>query len=208
MKYSDWTVISEPFKSKQKTTVTCKCKCGKTQDIAVTALEHGKSKSCRSCAFIKMHKRNREGLFWSHVDILSDNDCWNWELTVNDGGYGQTTKAEFGTSAAHRIAWQYTNGKLDSPIFVLHKCDNPKCCNPKHLYLGTHRDNMDDMVNRNRRKGKGCGAANGRAKLTQEQAEEIREHYKKCKISQEKIAGWYGISQRAVSAIIRNERYI
>lgn len=89
---------------------------------------------------------------------------------------------------------------------VLHRCDNTLCCNPAHLYLGDHAQNMRDMVERQRRKGAGVGAANGRAKLTQELADEIRAIYASG-ISQQDIADAYGVSQNAVSKVILRKRY-
>jgi hypothetical protein len=75
-------------------------------------------------------------------------------------------------------------------MMVLHTCDNTLCCNPAHLYIGDHAQNMRDMVDRRRRKGAGSGQLNGRAKLTQNQASEIRAVY---------AAGG--------CAIVRNKRY-
>lgn len=89
---------------------------------------------------------------------------------------------------------------------VLHTCDNTLCCNPKHLYIGDHAQNMRDMVERQRRKGIGIGAANGRAKLNQKQANEIRNVYA-AGIVQQDIADAYGVSQNAISKIILGKRY-
>ncbi len=90
---------------------------------------------------------------------------------------------------------------------VLHTCDNTLCCNPAHLYLGNHAQNMRDMVDRQRRKGVATGSSNGRSKLTYEQAAEIRALYAASGLSQDKIAARYGVSQFAISAIVRNKRY-
>jgi len=74
-----------------------------------------------------------------------NNGCIEWVGSKNTRGYGILNG--IGT---HRLSYMLFNGKINSKLFVLHKCDNPSCCNPKHLYLGTHQDNMNDIVNRNR----------------------------------------------------------
>lgn len=85
--------------------------------------------------------------FLNKVD-LSLEGCWNWKGCTNNRGYGwfQTGK----TSLAHRISYKLFYGISPKNKLVLHKCDNPKCVNPDHLFLGTHKDNMIDMVNKGR----------------------------------------------------------
>jgi len=88
--------------------------------------------------------------FFTHVHIYnSNNSCWTWIGNKNKQGYGY-----FGlngkTWKAHRLVWVFAFGKIPGGIFVLHKCDNPMCVNPSHLFLGTHKDNMDDMVAKGR----------------------------------------------------------
>jgi hypothetical protein len=74
---------------------------------------------------------------------------------------------------AHRLSWLAHRGPIPGGMVVMHKCDNPGCVNPEHLKLGTHQENMADMVNKGRQ-GRLPGAANGRAKLSAEQVREIR----------------------------------
>lgn len=116
---------------------------------------------------------------------------------------------------AHVVAFILTIGKIPPGKIVRHTCDNRLCCNPEHLILGTHAENMADMVARGGRKGIGSGSDNGRSKLTQEQAEEIRAIYAAQKgsrridrLSQAAIGEQYGISQHAVSQILMGRRYV
>lgn len=105
--------------------------------------------------------------------ILLDNGCWLWNRTIGSDGYGKITLNNK-TFRAHRVSWEAFNGAIPKGIQVLHNCpsgDNPKCINPDHLFLGTHKDNMKDCVNKNRRPR---GENNGRAKLTEEQAVYIK----------------------------------
>jgi hypothetical protein len=108
---------------------------------------------------------------------------------------------------AHRLAWTLKNGPIPAGMFVLHNCDNKLCCNPGHLRVGTHADNMKDVVDRGRRKGINKGQRNGRAKLTQRQANAIRRLYATGRWSQEALGRRYGVSQNAISKIVSNKRY-
>jgi hypothetical protein len=153
----------------------------------------------------------RTEAFWKRVNRGSDDACWEWSGFSKAGPKNTTPYGALGWkgkhSRAHRVAYEITNGPIPEWKMVLHRCDNTLCCNPGHLYLGSHAQNMRDMVDRKRRKGIGCGERNGRAKLTQEQAEEIRAEYAKGIRSQQSIANEYNISQFAVSQIVANKRY-
>lgn len=103
--------------------------------------------------------------FWTNVNIGHGSTCWNWTRGLHTSGYGWL-RWDGAEVKAHRLAWELTNGPL--PIgdgyhgaCVLHRCDNRKCINPDHLFLGTHADNMADMVGKGRASRK-FGPANGR----------------------------------------------
>jgi DNA-binding XRE family transcriptional regulator len=138
------------------------------------------------------------------------NGCREWIRALDSAGYGQTAYRHNGTHRgvrAHRLAYEVWNGPIPDGLMVRHTCDNRKCIEPTHLILGTAQDNADDLRSSRRRKGEGAGDRNGRARLTNEQAEEIRMRYRRGGISQEQLADEYGVSQFAVSAIVRGKRY-
>lgn len=91
-----------------------------------------------------LHKR-----FWAKVDVRSIDECWLWTASTNDTGYGMFmfNGAPFG---AHRMSWAIENQKLPGKLDVCHTCDRPSCVNPKHLWLGTRKQNHRDMVRKGR----------------------------------------------------------
>lgn len=105
--------------------------------------------------------------------VEKTNYCWNWIGATSKKGYGQFA-VNRKTTLAHRVAhklWKEDPNKLQ----VLHTCDNPKCVNPDHLWLGTNKDNVNDRVNKNR-SNRPRGAKSGMAKYTQETVTLIRAH--------------------------------
>jgi len=95
-----------------------------------------------------------EERFWSKVSIYWDAECWPWTAgLMGRMGYGNFSVGGR-NRAAHRVAWESANGEsIPDGKFVCHRCDNPVCCNPAHLFLGTHADNMRDARTKGRLRG-------------------------------------------------------
>ncbi len=109
--------------------------------------------------------------FWKKVSVGDAEACWDWQAHRDKDGYGTFWK--LGTNVhAHRVAYALNIGDPGS-FSVLHHCDNPPCCNPKHLFLGTPLDNMRDMIAKGRRPNV-VGRAHSRAKLSDESVRTIR----------------------------------
>lgn len=130
--------------------------------------------------------------------------CWLWGAACDRKGYGMfnivTDCGHKLIQFAHRISWEIHNDEIPKNICVLHKCDIPGCVNPDHLFLGSRKDNAEDMVKKGRSlRGRphGVGSDNTNARLTEEDVMVIL-----CSsLSQKKIARLYGVSQAHVSRI-------
>lgn len=128
--------------------------------------------------------------------------CWEWQGYRTEDGYGQIRRGPASESMilTHRAMWEIVFGPIPNGLHVLHKCDNPPCCRPAHLWLGTQADNIADMV----AKGRGTwGEKNSQAKLTQEQVNAIRADDR----IQYVIAADYGISTSQISRIKIGEHW-
>ncbi|MHB0992643.1 MAG: HNH endonuclease signature motif containing protein [Burkholderiales bacterium] len=141
-----------------------------------------------------------EDRFWKKV-IKSEN-CWEWVGNKNNKGYGQLSKGgRLGNALAHRVSYEIHNGKIPGGLFVLHKCDNPGCVRPDHLFLGTNSDNMQDMLKKGRFKSKSLKGEKCKfSKLNESQVMEIKNrllHGDKARL----IARAYGVSDCCISGI-------
>ena len=106
--------------------------------------------------------------FWDKVDIRGLDDCWNWTAQIKKNGYGFFTYQRK-TVKASRMAMILT-GRDPAGMYVCHHCDNPKCVNPSHLFLGTPQDNVTDMIN----KGRFRNGSEKRRTLTDDEVRDIR----------------------------------
>ncbi len=107
---------------------------------------------------------------------------------------------------AHRVAYELTYGPIPEGMFICHRCDNPICCNPSHLFAGTHADNMQDMITKRRGNipgiSKFIGEENPTAKLTTEQVREIRKLYATGNYSHEELAQLFGVGHGAIDNLL------
>lgn len=142
--------------------------------------------------------------FWLYAKRDQQSGCLIWQHSVDGGGYGVFFSQKYGRDKAHRISYAETYGDFDSSLFVLHKCDNPSCIDPTHLFLGTNMDNIKDKVNK-RRQHHPIGNLNGRCILSDEDVQSMRDDYKSGKYSYRTLHKKYNISQTQVSRIIRKE---
>lgn len=149
---------------------------------------------------------NSEERFWSKVDIRSADECWEWQGGLTASGYGNFSvggknNPEYRQWPAHRYSWFITNGELPDSVVVCHRCDNRRCVNPNHLFLGKQAANMRDKVSKGRQ---AKGSSHGASKVSEADIQVMVETYNGGK-SQYNIAEMFGISQATVSHILRRE---
>jgi len=167
---------------------------------------------------------------------VGETGCWEWQGAKDRKGYGQVMIARK-VVRTHRLMWQLAVGLIPAGLCVLHRCDCPPCCNPDHLFLGTDADNVADRVAKGRsatgvRSGRytrpestprgdrhgrhtkpernPIGQRNGRAKLTNEQAKEIKSRYRRetyHKTNAAELAKEFGVSPLTVTRIACGRAY-
>lgn len=140
--------------------------------------------------------------FWSRVDrSASPCGCWNWTSCVTPRGYGQIS-INAKKNYAHRVAYELSVGPIPDGMLVLHSCDNRRCVNPKHLRVGTPKENTADMDIRGRRVNTpSLGEKHGCAKLTEAVVKDIRERHRSGAI-ESALAVLYGVSPRTVGRVV------
>ena len=123
--------------------------------------------------------------FWTRVEIGAVDECWPWTGPRFHFGHGAAW-VKGRQYRSHRFVWEATRGPIPDGLCVLHRCDNPPCCNPMHLFLGTKADNSHDRHAKGRTargerngrwgnpNGTGHGEANGNAKLAADDVRRIR----------------------------------
>lgn len=133
--------------------------------------------------------------FWAKVDRCGDDECWPWMGSKDTSGYGRLPIKDH-MHSSNRVAWALTYGPIPQRICVCHTCDNPGCCNPRHLFLGTHQDNMTDKA----RKGRAPGVPRKwRYKLSEKQVADIRSDTTH---SHRELAAMYGVTRPTISRIL------
>lgn len=133
--------------------------------------------------------------FWSKVEVGERGECWKWRASKRHG-YGQF-EIHYEIWQAHRVAWILTFGPIPKGSFVCHHCDNPGCCNPYHLFLGTDADNTLDAAKKGRLA----------SKLTKEEVLEIREMYAVGGYTQQELADEFGVHPAHISRVVNRKKW-
>lgn len=141
-----------------------------------------------------------EDRFWMKVK-KREGTCWTWTAATDKDGYGvfwYNNKAQY----AHRVSWQLTNGLITSDQVVCHRCDNPLCVRPDHLFLGSYYDNILDKVKKQR---SSLNEQNPNSKLTKSQVRDIKK--RASKETQTALAKEFGVSRKTIYLIINGQMW-
>lgn len=146
-------------------------------------------------------------------DVNPQTGCWEWKYGKHDFGYGRYRMGKK-METTHRLSYMLTRPDEDiSELEVCHECDNPPCCNPDHLFSGTHHQNMIDMEEKGRAikpgpKNAPKGEDHKLSVLTWEDVKEIRRLKRETDMTQSKMAEIFGVSFRQISRIILNKAWV
>lgn len=129
----------------------------------------------------------------------SETGCHLWKGRCDEKGRAMFSPQREGGKPASRVIWEHTKGPIDAGLFVLHKCDNNKCVNIEHLFLGTLGQNNHDMIEKGRHSIFGCGI------VTEEKLRLIRQELAKGYVKGKTIAAKFGVSTATISMIKHNK---
>ncbi len=144
-------------------------------------------------------KKNKPEDVWKRIDIKSEDECWEWQGSLVNKKYGKMIVG-WKYCLTHRIVYELKNGNIPPEMVVCHKCDNPKCCNPKHLFLGTQKDNIHDMISKGREKRY--------SKLTKIDVLEIRKLYATGNYTHTKLGKLFSVDRKNISCIVNNKTWL
>lgn len=214
MKFNRITVVSIS-KSPENSSNTglywnCLCDCGNEFIAYGSRIRNGSTKSCgclkRELNSLSMKKMrlNMSGTindrFFSRFKIDEKSGCWNWTAHRDKDGYG-FLPGDNSNIRAHRYSYAYHYGEDISGILVCHKCDNPGCVNPDHLFIGNAKDNVTDMISKGR--DMMIGSRNNKAKLNEYDVAEIR----KSTLSTNDLSKKYKVSKSSIKRILTRKNW-
>lgn len=141
--------------------------------------------------------------FWGKVEKKGPDDCWEWRAYRSPKGYGQFAVNRTCIAFSHRVSFAIENGTTPTDLIVCHRCDNPPCCNPGHLFLGTEQENSSDMV-RKLRSSRGEARSD---KLTESAVIEIKTAYASGNYSYKTLGAAYNVEWSTIRAIIKGRNW-
>lgn len=148
------------------------------------------------------NKVNKNGPIPQHMPHLGP--CWLWTASLDSKGYGQLMSTTRSMLRAHRVSWELHHGPPPENTHVLHHCDTRNCVRIGHLFLGTHIDNMADMMSKGRH---ALGTRTGAAKLTETTVKQIRERYMMGGVSYKKLGASFGVNAQTTWDVVNRRTW-
>lgn len=151
--------------------------------------------------------------FYQRHEPEPNSGCWLWTGSVDSSGYG--TFRDGRVRGAHRVAWELHVGSIPAGLCVLHRCDNPSCVNPDHLFLGTRADNNADKMRKGRDRyafgpnlAKGSpGVRNGRAKLDEDAVRRMRELWERGGLTLDDLGARFGVGASVAFRVVHRQSW-
>lgn len=158
---------------------------------------------CCSVACSALRRGSFEERFW--LRVKKSKSCWEWQGRVGKLGYARIRRTDRSRVFVHRLSYEMHHGPVPEGLLVLHTCDNRRCVNPKHLYVGTHQDNTDDMFRRGRA-NKAQGERHGNAKLSDAEARRLVDMFRAGEATVAQLAVRYNLHPVHVDGVIKGRR--
>lgn len=187
----------------------CQCGCGQKTRLAPQTVRNKGLVKGEPLRYVRNHQPKGPKIkpiaerFWAKVNIPDDHEkCWEWQGSKDGNGYGSLIirkKMIQVRLTTHRISWEIAYGEIPEGLCVCHKCDNRKCVNPNHLFLGTNLDNIRDKIQKGRQP---VGEKVPNHKLTSEQVRLIRQEYASGQKGQRKLAKEFGVDKTTIKNIV------
>lgn len=184
----------------------CLCECGTKKVFNSGALTSGTTISC-GC-YRSIHAKDYKEVLKERLlknILINENGCWVWQKSKHRQGYGNVAFKRK-CRLAHRVSWEIFKGNLDKDILVCHKCDNPPCINPDHLFLGTDRDNSLDAFAKGRIQ-RYKGSDHYYSKLNDENVIAIRNMRKKGK-TQEYLSKVFSVNISTIKDVLSRRSWM
>lgn len=209
-KFGRLLVINFVKRENKKTYWNCLCDCGINKITTTLQLKSGDTKSCGCIKSPKgeVYKEKVKKRLLKLI-IINENGCWEWICSLDKAGYASTCYVRNGrkiTMKGYKVSYLVFIGEIPNDLWVLHKCDNRKCINPDHLFLGTCQDNHDDMRSKNRAcdyKKALKGEVNHKSKLKNQDILNIKNLNEKGLTGME-ISKIYNVDSSTIYKILKN----
>lgn len=183
----------------------CQCGCGQDVRIVTRAKAERGEVVNHPVRYVKDHYvppppyATIADAFWKYCGSAGPSECWEWQGVIQKSGYGELYYKGH-KYYAHRVCWEIHNGPIPDGLYVCHECDNRKCTNISHLWLGTHLDNVADMISKGRNPR---GESHHSAKLKQSDVLIIRSD-KANGATYAELAERYGVTPSAIQGVVMN----